>query len=79
MMGKMITDDPSMESWIDEQFKIRRIPRGNTLVVHRLSVHLAWCLHLREKHDALLMDPEGVSVWRTVDSSPQHGYDWLLN
>eukprot|EP00959_Pyramimonas_sp_CCMP1952_P101705 2127683-Pyramimonas_sp.AAC.1 len=72
MVGRLITDDPSMEEWIADQFKQRRIPRGNTLVVHRLSVHLSWCMHMREVHDALLSSPGGVCVWRTVDSSPQH-------
>ena len=27
----------------------------------------------------MLRSTEGFMVWRTVDSSPQHGYDWLLN
>jgi hypothetical protein len=55
----------------------RAVPSATTLYVHRLTVHLGWCVMKQAQHSKLLQDASGVVVYMTVDSSPQAGRDWL--
>ena len=78
-VGRLITDDPSMGQWIDDQLANKKIVSRSAIYRSRMSLHLCWCCVERDRNERMLLSPGGICVWRTVDSSPQHGYDWLLN
>ena len=78
--GKIISDDPVLQDWISDQVKSKNILSRSSIYRYRMSVHLAWCKTRSDETEVkMLRSTEGFMVWRTVDSSPQHGYDWLLN
>ena len=53
------------------------VPSAYTLLTHRITVHGAYCLWVREVVHNLMRGCH-VTRWATVDSSPQGGYDWIL-
>ena len=55
------------------------VPSPTTLRRHRLTLHMALCAMQQDSHEELMRQPGGVVTWRTVDSSPQYGWDWVLN
>ena len=56
----------------------RPVPSPTSLRRHRLTLHMALCSLQQELHEEMLQSPGGVVTWRTVDSSPQFGWDWVL-
>ena len=78
--SKLISDDPAMQNWILDQVKSKNILSRASIYRYRMGIHLAWCRTRSDETEMkMLRSTEGFMVWRTVDSSPQHGYDWLLN
>ena len=55
------------------------IPSVSSLVRHRLTMHMGFCMWQQELRETLLEQPGGVVVWRMVDSSPQGGWDAVLH
>jgi len=54
------------------------VPSKTTLTRHRLTLHMSFCSWQAEMHDTMLATG-GVTVWRTIDSSAQGGWDWVLH
>ena len=52
------------------------VPSRTQIYYHRLTIHLGWCL-VRKASNLQLTEAAQVSVYLTIDSSPQGGYDWL--
>ena len=53
------------------------VPTKTTLQRHRFTLHMGMCRWLQELNDELMKDP--IISWRTMDGSPQGGYDLLLH
>eukprot|EP00969_Alexandrium_andersonii_P116867 5167395-Alexandrium_andersonii.AAC.1 len=53
------------------------LPSSTTLIRHRLSVHMAWCVQMGFVLDEM-MGQGGITRWGTVDASPQGGWDWQM-
>ena len=71
--------DPQLRAAILEQMaRPHAFPSPTSLRRHRLTLHMGYCMWQRQLNEALLSKGPCIS-YRTVDSSPQGGWDWVLH
>ena len=74
---RIVIGDDSMAKYFSDQLKQdHAVPGRSTLHRHRLSVHIALCRWVQDVNAAMMTEP--VVAWRTMDGSPQGGYDLII-
>ena len=79
---KAVVRDPSLQQHLLQQLRspsTHLVPSPSMVIVHRLTLTLGFYAWQAELMEALLLRPGGTVSWRTVDSSPKGGYDWVLH
>jgi hypothetical protein len=73
------TRDPVIrDHLLHEVRKYHAIPSATTIRRHHLTLHMAFCL-AQQKQMVAFEEGSGFVAWRTVDGSPQGGFDWVLH
>ena len=70
-----VRDEQVREFYEDLLVSPHAVPSATTLIRHRLTIHLAWCVQQQGILGSML-DRGGLTRFGTLDGSPQSGYDW---
>ena len=76
--AEIIIPEPRIRQHFTTLVKQHGIPAPSTLLRHRLTMHMTFCLELSRIVVEMLCTGM-VASWRTLDLSPKGGYEWLMH
>jgi hypothetical protein len=75
----VVIPEPKLREYLKGLHKTDHRTLGRSAIHrHRLTLHMAFCLHLQDAHE-IMLQAGPVVCWRTLDLSPQAGFEWMMH
>ena len=74
----VINDPALLKHCVDALDSRRGPPSSTTLARHRITLFVGWQMIIQDKYEDALRAADGCTVWWTMDSSPQGGWDFVM-